>query len=140
VREFYLICGLVLFTYGNPLQAQPPTWPTPAEHAARVEAEKQNNAEQAPAATPAIEQEAKEAMFVVQLGAFQEQASAQRAARAIGQPGLRVQATQRNGQDWYVLLLGSYKSREDAEKASASYLQAHPNGSTWVRSTADLQQ
>lgn len=77
---------------------------------------------------------------MLQVGAFREQASAERAAKVIGLEELRIIATRRDEQDWYVLVLGSYKSRVGAREAGEAYLHAYPKGSTWVRAAADLKQ
>ena len=78
--------------------------------------------------------------YVLQVGAFREQASAQRAATEIGLEELRIIATRRWDEDWYVLVLGAYHSRVDAREAGEAYLQANPEGSIWVRSAVDLKE
>lgn len=137
MRLRFLFCSLVLLSYAGQPQAQRPVWPDHAEYMARVQAESKSSTEQEES-SPATRIESYGG-YVVQLGAFREQSSAERAAKAGKLEEIKVLATQRNGQTWYVLLLGSYKSREEAREASAAYLQAHPDGSTWVRSSADLR-
>jgi septal ring-binding cell division protein DamX len=78
--------------------------------------------------------------YVLQVGAFRELALAQRAVDAIGLAQLRIVATSRNEQGWYVLVLGAYAEREDALAAGRAYLNAYPGGVTWVRAAADLKK
>jgi septal ring-binding cell division protein DamX len=81
--------------------------------------------------------------YVLQVGAFRTEASARAAADtitgAIDSKELQVIATRRGVEEWYVLVLGSYDSKVDAREAGEVYLDAHPGGSIWVRSAADLR-
>jgi septal ring-binding cell division protein DamX len=74
------------------------------------------------------------------VGAFRELALAQSAAKAIGLAQLRIIATLRDEQDWYVLVLGAYAERVDAREAGEAYLNAYPHGVIWVRETTDLKK
>jgi septal ring-binding cell division protein DamX len=78
--------------------------------------------------------------YVLQVGAFHRESSAQSAAAAIGMEELRVIGTRRGQEDWYVLVLGTYDSKVDAREAGEAYLDANPGGSIWVRSAADLRE
>ncbi len=102
----------------------------------------------APEAAPArvVEQPAPSAVavagptgaFIVQVGAYRERAQAQETADRLPYDGLEVVPTEREGEVWYVLLLGAYSDIETARAAGAEY-EASTGGSYWVRTAADLQ-
>ncbi len=77
--------------------------------------------------------------FVVQIGAYENREGAERAAAALGDAGLTVVPTLRDGKTWYVLLLGAFLSLDAARAAGDSY-EARTGGSYWVRTMADLEQ
>ena len=76
--------------------------------------------------------------YVLQVGAFRDRSSAEKAVRQIDMPDLRIVATQRDDADWYVLLLGGYPDAVEAREAGESYLDANPGGAIWVRAASDL--
>ena len=78
--------------------------------------------------------------YVLQVGAFSSRASAAKAERQIDSPELKVMATRRNYEDWYVLVLGTYPGKSEAQEAGRAYLQRYPNGSVWVRVAADFNE
>lgn len=47
-------------------------------------------------------------------------------------------STRRNGQDWYVLLIGSYSSFEEADTAGREYAEA-TGQSFWMRDANGLK-
>ena len=51
---------------------------------------------------------------------------------------LMVVSIKKDGEDWYVLLLGAFPSYALAQGAGERYLLDHPGGSIWVRSAAGL--
>ena len=92
-----------------------------------------------PAAAPVAESPAEVSGFVVQVGAFREPAQAQAAARQIDLSSLVIMPTRRDGEDWYVVLLGAFPSYEEAREAGEIYAARVPGGSYWVRSAQDLR-
>lgn len=114
-----------------------PAWPSHQEHMTGSTSTSETAAASEPA--PVADKDSEKA-YVLQVGAFREQAVAVRAAEATGMEELKIMATRRDGQDWYVLVLGSYETREDARAAGEAYLDAHPKGSVWVRAAVDLQR
>jgi septal ring-binding cell division protein DamX len=77
--------------------------------------------------------------YVLQVGAFRDVTAAQRGAREIELAPLRIIATRRNAQNWYVLVLGAYEELVDAREAGAAYRSAYPRGGVWIRTAADLE-
>ncbi len=77
--------------------------------------------------------------FVVQIGAYRMRARAQEAAAQLTYDKLSIVPTERNGEIWYVLLLGAYPTVEAARAAGADY-ETLTGGSFWVRSGDDLQR
>lgn len=69
--------------------------------------------------------------WVVQIGAYEDRASAERNARRIGIEGIAIRTINRGGYDWYVLLLGSYPSYEEAQSSGATYAE-ETDGDYWV--------
>jgi septal ring-binding cell division protein DamX len=51
---------------------------------------------------------------------------------------LIVVSIKKDGEDWYVLLLGAFPSYALAQRAGESYLLDHPGESIWVRSAVGL--
>jgi cell division protein FtsN len=102
-----------------------PVWPSPAGHAARASAV--TNVAPGPVAQ----------QYVLQVGAFRDRANAARAAASLVGEQVRIAATRRGTQDWYVLLLGSYATEAQAGQARQRYLADYPGAQAWVRSSAD---
>ncbi|MCZ6831367.1 MAG: SPOR domain-containing protein, partial [Gammaproteobacteria bacterium] len=117
--------------------AEAPVWPNHAQSTAGSISTSTTGAASEPSRVVTIDSEE---TYVLQVGAFIEPVSAERAVRKIGLEELRIIATRRDGHDWYVLVLGAYHSREDAREAGEAYLNAYPKGSIWVRAAADLKQ
>jgi septal ring-binding cell division protein DamX len=69
---------------------------------------------------------------VVQVAAFDNHAAAETGVERIGHAGLRIAYTYRNGEDWYVLLLGPYANRGQAERAGEAFTES-TGGDYWVR-------
>jgi len=77
--------------------------------------------------TPAPQDE-----WVVQVAAFDNHAAAATGVERIGHADLRIAYTYRNGEDWYVLLLGPYANRGQAERAGEAFTKS-TGGDYWVR-------
>jgi septal ring-binding cell division protein DamX len=89
---------------------------------------------------PAGEQAVRlEDAFIVQIGAYRLRAEAQAAADRLANGKLSIVPTERNGETWFVLLLGAYPSIEAARAAGAEY-EANTGGSYWVRTGDDLRK
>jgi septal ring-binding cell division protein DamX len=152
-RRFAL--PLFLASLCMPLLAQPdsepvrnpPVWPTPTEYltnkgTAVQETAPPEAAEElpTPAQASASDSGAVEGnAYTVQLAAFRDLAMARRTARELAVSGAGVRSSQRDGESWYSVILGSFDTREAALAAEADYLEANPGQSTWVRSAAGLQ-
>ena len=78
--------------------------------------------------------------FVVQIGAFRRERSAQRAVGELGLPQLVITPTRRGEEDWYVILLGAYPDFEAADAAGREFVDANPGAGYWVRNAAELRQ
>ena len=78
--------------------------------------------------------------YVLQVGAFRTRELAETAASQITLEELRIIPTRRDGEDWYVLVLGAYHSSFEAREAGQAYMDAFPTGTIWVREAADLKQ
>ncbi|MEE4659072.1 MAG: SPOR domain-containing protein, partial [Halieaceae bacterium] len=59
--------------------------------------------------------------WVVQIAAYRDKAAAQAAAREINYAGLIIMPIRREDEDWFVLLLGAYEKKADAEQAGKAY-------------------
>jgi septal ring-binding cell division protein DamX len=77
--------------------------------------------------------------WVVQIAAYRDKAAAQAAAREINYAGLIIMPIRREDEDWFVLLLGAYEKKADAEQAGKAYVNTL-GGDYWVRSARSLQQ
>ncbi len=77
--------------------------------------------------------------WVVQLGAYGDEATARHARDELGRQGLIIMPTRRGGEDWYVLLLGAYETQAMADAAGAEFV-AGGGGSYWVRSVKSLER
>ena len=75
---------------------------------------------------------------MVQVAAFREKELAERAARELDLANLVVMPTQRDGEDWYVILLGAWPTYALADEAGRRFVEVK-GGSYWVRNAADLQ-
>lgn len=152
-RRFAL--HLALASLCMPLLAQPdsepvrgpPVWPTPAEYLSNrdVTAQQATPPEAArnmptPAEASTSKLVAAEGnAYTVQLAAFRDLALARRTARELASFDASVRSSQRDGESWYSVTLGSFDTRDAALAAAAVYLEANPGRSTWVRSAAGLQ-
>ena len=74
--------------------------------------------------------------WAVQVGAYAERASAMRVAGLIDREGVVILPTRSNGRDYYVVLLGTWPSREEADDIGRTYVA---ETDYWVRSTSGLQ-
>jgi septal ring-binding cell division protein DamX len=121
---------------------QPATSPAPAPRAgppeptARAEPPAAEEPASSPGPVPAAA--ATEDGWVVQVAAFENRAAAERGVGRIGLENLTVVPTRRNGEDWYVVLLGTYPSRQQADDSGRAYAEAS-GGSYWVRRASELQ-
>lgn len=88
-----------------------------------------------PKATPAT---APDGDWVVQVGAFEDRATAQKVVRRLDRDGTVIVPTRQDGKDWNVVLLGSYPSREAADDAGRAYA-ADTGGSYWVRGATGVE-
>jgi len=89
---------------------------------------------------PAGEQAVRlEDAFIVQIGAYRLRTEAQAAADRLANDKLSIVPTERNGETWFVLLLGAYPSIEAARAAGAEH-EANTGGNYWVRTGNDLRQ
>ena len=77
--------------------------------------------------------------YVLQVGAFQERQLAVAEAQRLGRPDLLVLPTERDGREFFVLVLGVYPTREAADQAGEAYLADQPGGSVWVRPASDVK-
>ncbi|WP_279244591.1 SPOR domain-containing protein [Candidatus Litorirhabdus singularis] len=108
-------------------QAQPgespwraaPVWPTHLEYRSQ-DAEKPVS----PAPDPG---------FTIQVGAFRDRATAMSKAATLGSASVKVERTLRNGESWYLVLLGAYATKVEALAGEGLYLSANPGADTWVR-------
>ncbi len=124
--------------------------PTPSPKAA-IPAEPSASAELAAPATPEsdtapetpAEQSTQMAVamlnrgWAVQIAAFGDRAAAELGVQRIGRDNLEIVHTRRDGEDWFVLLLGIYPSHEEADRAGRAYAE-ESGGSYWVRNAAAL--
>lgn len=76
--------------------------------------------------------------FIVQIGAYRSEAAAREQVRRVGDADLRIMPTRRDGEDWYVVLLGAFPSWQEADAAGRAYESAS-GGSFWVRRSSDLR-
>lgn len=76
--------------------------------------------------------------WAVQVGAFRDSTRAQQFADRVGGNGAGVVPTRADGEDWYVVLLGTYPSRREADSVGRVYAET-TGGSYWVRSAAGLE-
>jgi hypothetical protein len=76
----------------------------------------------------------------VQLAAFRRYSSAQAFADDVSARGVTILGSVRDGQAWYVVVLGLYATRAEAASAEAGYRQRHPDTATWLRGTAALRR
>jgi septal ring-binding cell division protein DamX len=77
--------------------------------------------------------------FAVQLAAFRRYSSARAFADEVPAGGAAILGSMRDGQTWYVVVLGLYETQAEAASAEASYRERHPAAATWLRGTADLR-
>ena len=111
-----------LYTQAQPSETysrEAPVWPTPEEYLNRD-----------PGTPSSI---AVQPAFTIQMGAFRDRESALAKAATIASANVKVQRTLRNGENWYLVLLGAYATRVDAHEAEDSYLASNPGADTWIR-------
>ncbi len=77
--------------------------------------------------------------WAVQIAAFGDRDSAEQGVDRIGLDEVIILRTRRSGKDWYVLLLGSYSSKDEAESAGRDYA-TNTGGSYWVRDAYGLKK
>lgn len=115
----------------EPAEPAPPPEPAPAPV---PEADTSAAPEPAERAAPTALDEG----WAVQVGAYADRASAQRAADQIGWQGIVIVPTRRDGRDIYVVLLGTWPSRDEADSRGRGYT-SETGGDYWVRSASGLQ-
>ncbi len=71
--------------------------------------------------------------YVLQVGAFLDEANARAAATEINSKRLFILPIRSEQQDWYVLLYDNYATREIAARAALQFERDHPQMSTWIR-------
>jgi septal ring-binding cell division protein DamX len=71
--------------------------------------------------------------YVLQIGAFQDEAKARVVATRISSKRLFILPIKIGEQDWYVLLYDNYATREIAERAAQQFKQDYPDMPTWIR-------
>jgi septal ring-binding cell division protein DamX len=76
--------------------------------------------------------------YVVQVGAYRDKAAAQREARRLDDERLVILPTRRDGEDWFVVLLGAYAGYGEADSVGRAYEEA-TGGSYWVRKASSLR-
>ena len=131
---------------------EPPSWPTPEEYlsgksaAASPATTPPPSTAPAPSATPVTGAGPAPASvapvlepWTVQLAAFQEYGAARKVQRTMG-PRVDLMSSSRDGEQWYVLVLGMYETRPAAEAAERDYQASNPAAATWVRSTTGLSE
>lgn len=75
--------------------------------------------------------------WVVQVGAFGTMEAAERGAELTGRDGVVIMPIRQDGKDWYVVLLGSYDSRSEADDTGRGYMN-ETGDSYWVRQSSGL--
>jgi septal ring-binding cell division protein DamX len=78
--------------------------------------------------------------FVVQVGAFRSEQRARRAAAEFGLPKLVIIPTRREGEDWYVVLLGAFPDLESAQAAGQAFVEVFPGAGYWPRNAAAVRR
>lgn len=79
--------------------------------------------------------------YLVQVGAFRDQAVAARVAAGIDGEMIVIVPVRRAGEDdWYLLVLGSYPDAGTAKMAGQRYQQQFPRGTYWVRTIAGVRK
>ena len=137
------LAATVLVEASEPIPSEPatvaerPAWPSHVEHTTESITVSTTDAASESSQVGALESGD---AYVLQVGAFRERILAEQAVKEIELEGLKVIATRRGEDEWYVLVLGPYKSHVDAREAGEVYLDAHPGGSIWVRAAADLRE
>ncbi len=79
-----------------------------------------------------------EKAFVVQVGAYRERADAEQVASRLDYETLAIVPTEREGESWWVIVLGAFRTLEAARSVGDEY-EADTGGSYWVRTADDLQ-
>jgi len=77
--------------------------------------------------------------YVVQIAAYRDKSEAQARLARLGE-NLRVVPTTRSDGTWYLIMLGSYLDRADAEEAAIAFIDRHPEADYWVRSITGLRR
>jgi Uncharacterized protein conserved in bacteria len=75
--------------------------------------------------------------FTLQLASMGDRASIQKVVENKGLQGTKIIPQERNGEQNYVLLTGSYATRQQAENAASTY-KSKFGISPWIRKIKDL--
>ena len=78
--------------------------------------------------------------WALQVGAFKDAEAAEQAVADSGMETILIVPTERDGEAWFVLLLGTYERKVDAREAGQAYMGAFPEGKTWVRKSEEIKQ
>ena len=71
--------------------------------------------------------------FTIQVGAFRDRATAMTKAATVDSADVKVEAILRNGENWYLVLIGAYATKADARAGEQRYLASNPEADTWIR-------
>ena len=77
--------------------------------------------------------------YVVQIAAYRDKPEALARVARLGE-NLRVVPATRSDGTWYLIMLGSYPDRADAEEAGIAFIDRHPQADYWVRSITGLRR
>jgi DamX protein len=77
--------------------------------------------------------------YAIQLLAMDSRSELETYVEATGVPGMSAAPVERNGGLYYVLLLGVYESRADAEAAAQDLPAPFADRNPWIRSLGSLQ-
>ena len=78
--------------------------------------------------------------YVLQVGAYRDEATAKAAVAMIGGERMFILPIRREQQDWYVVLYDNFSTRDSAELAAEQFQRKYPGESAWVRDAAPLRQ
>lgn len=78
--------------------------------------------------------------YVLQVGAFPDPATAQRAIAEISGGRMFIVPIRDDQQDWYVVLYDNFSNRRDAELAAWQFKRDFPRHPAWVRDAAQLRK
>ncbi len=77
--------------------------------------------------------------WTVQIAAFDNRVAAEQGVQRIARDNVVIVPIRRNGEEWFVLLLGTYRSQEAAVSAGSQYAEDSGNR-YWVRNIDDLPE